>query len=502
MRAPHVTRRGASLLATIVFSSPALAQWTALPPLVSGRDGHASAVLGTRAFFAGGLNSGTGSGEVTLDSVEIFDAATNTWSLDSLSEARHSIAGVASGTRAYFAGGRLVGGGQSSVIDVYDSSTGQWSTLALSVARRELVATAVGDKIIFAGGNVGSTTTDVVDIYNTTTGAWTTHTLSVRRSLTTAVTVGNKALIGGGFAGIAGSLMTDAVDVYDDTTGTWSTMALSAPRGFLSATVVGQKALFAGGLNNSFQRSDVVDIYDDATGTWSTAALSAPRSSMSAATVGNLALFAGGAGGDTIVDIFDAATGTWSTSTLPTGRSWFASAPAPTLGLRVLFAGGTRASVRSDVVEVYDGTPPPIGVSYCGPAVTNSTGSPAEIEARGSLLVAANDVALTARSLPSNANGFFLASRSQGFIANPGGSTGNLCLSGAIGRYVGPGQIKNSGASGTFSLTLNLTQMPTPSGSVAAAAGETWNFQAWFRDSLPGGSATSNFTDGVSLSLQ
>ena len=78
----------------------------------------------------------------------------------------------------------------------------------------------------------------------------------------------------------------------------------------------------------------------------------------------------------------------------------------------------------------------------------------------------------------------------------------DLCSeSGAIGRYVGPGQIQNSGGNGSFTLPLDLTQMPTPTGLVAAQAGETWNFTTWYRDAV-GGSATSNFTDGVEVTFQ
>ncbi len=76
-----------------------------------------------------------------------------------------------------------------------------------------------------------------------------------------------------------------------------------------------------------------------------------------------------------------------------------------------------------------------------------------------------------------------------------------LCLTGSIGRYVGPGQIRNSGATGEFSLALNLTQHPTPSGFVSVLAGDTWNFTAWYRDAV-GGVATSNFTNGRSILFQ
>ena len=142
----------------------------------------------------------------------------------------------------------------------------------------------------------------------------------------------------------------------------------------------------------------------------------------------------------------------------------------------------------------------PIGTSYCGPAVLNSTGAPGALTADGVVGTASNDVTLTAGSLPSNSFGFFLCSMTQGFVSNPGGSQGNLCLGGSIGRYVGPGQIKNSGTAGSFDLTIDLAQTPQPTGSVSVAPGDTWNYQTWYRDAV-GGVATSNFTDGLTITF-
>ncbi len=141
-----------------------------------------------------------------------------------------------------------------------------------------------------------------------------------------------------------------------------------------------------------------------------------------------------------------------------------------------------------------------IGSNYCT-ANANSTGQTGRIAGSGSASVAANNLTLRAERLPQNAFGFFLTSTTQGFVANPGGSAGNLCVTGSIGRYVGPGQIKNSGASGSFSLLLNLPQTPSPGGFVTVLAGQTRNFQAWHRD-VVGGAATSNFTDGLAVTFQ
>ncbi|MEM9801805.1 MAG: right-handed parallel beta-helix repeat-containing protein [Planctomycetota bacterium] len=141
-----------------------------------------------------------------------------------------------------------------------------------------------------------------------------------------------------------------------------------------------------------------------------------------------------------------------------------------------------------------------IGQVYCQ-SVANSSGVPGRIDARGSLDAAANDVTLVASSLPQSAFGFFLASRQRDFVPVPGGSTGNLCLGGSIGRYVGPGQVQNTGATGRFELTIDLNSVPQPMGPVAAQAGESWAFQAWHRDAVVG-IPTSNFTDGVRITLR
>ncbi|MEZ6017279.1 MAG: hypothetical protein R3F49_19350 [Planctomycetota bacterium] len=139
-----------------------------------------------------------------------------------------------------------------------------------------------------------------------------------------------------------------------------------------------------------------------------------------------------------------------------------------------------------------------IGTNYCS-ANVNSTGTTGVATALGSSLIANNNVQARASSLPANVFGFFITSRTQGFVANPGGSSGNLCLAGAIGRYLQ--QIQSSGAAGEFTINIDVTAMPAPNGSLAVQAGETWNFQAWHRDAISG-VATSNFTNGVAVTFQ
>ena len=168
--------------------------------------------------------------------------------------------------------------------------------------------------------------------------------------------------------------------------------------------------------------------------------------------------------------------------------------------LQVYFIASIRDSsgtVIGDVFCVLDAGEP--FANYCM-SNPNSTGVTAELSAVGSASVAANDITLVVSDVPPFAFGFYITGMTQGFEGNPAGSAGNLCLAGNIGRYVGPGQVQQADASGSFSLTIDLTNTPQPNGFVAIAAGEVWNFQAWLRDSGPAG-PTSNFTNGLEISF-
>jgi hypothetical protein len=94
-------------------------------------------------------------------------------------------------------------------------------------------------------------------------------------------------------------------------------------------------------------------------------------------------------------------------------------------------------------------------------------------------------------------------------VMNPAGSQGVLCLGGSVGRF--NQLVGQADAAGTYTIctqgcapqrTFSLNQIPQPTGAVAVAAGETWRFQCWFRDSQPGGPPTSNFTHARQLTFQ
>ncbi len=141
------------------------------------------------------------------------------------------------------------------------------------------------------------------------------------------------------------------------------------------------------------------------------------------------------------------------------------------------------------------------GVGFCGPAAVHSGGESGTVSASGSQVTSDNDVLLHVERMPLGTFGIFVIGTGQGFVSNPGGSQGNLCLGGSIGRLMqSPGQIFMTGTQGAATVPLDLTRVPTPHGLETLLPGDTRYVQAWFRDSNP--TATSNFTSGLALEFE
>jgi subtilisin family serine protease len=169
----------------------------------------------------------------------------------------------------------------------------------------------------------------------------------------------------------------------------------------------------------------------------------------------------------------------------------------PLSALATQTVSGGRLNLHQAALEVLalDGLG---ATAYCF-SLTNSSGNAAQIAATGDSDVGANDLALKATGLPINQFGYFLASMGQDTLVFAGGSQGVLCVGGGQPLARLNSQIGFSGVLGEFELTVDLTAIPLLP-VVAVNAGETWNFQGWFRDQYP--QSTSNFTNGVSITFQ
>jgi len=138
-----------------------------------------------------------------------------------------------------------------------------------------------------------------------------------------------------------------------------------------------------------------------------------------------------------------------------------------------------------------------IGTNYCTPAATNSRGEWARLRAEGFEDVADNNLSLQASRLPFNTVGMVIASQNQGSTPGAGGGQGTLCLSGSVLRM--SSTVFSNGGNGAVDIPVDLTSFPPPYNG-AVLAGQTWNFQVWYRDGNP--QPTSNFTSATSVTFE
>ena len=147
-------------------------------------------------------------------------------------------------------------------------------------------------------------------------------------------------------------------------------------------------------------------------------------------------------------------------------------------------------------------TADPVAVTpYCLQTVTNSLGVAATLDARalfGSYGITSNGVGLRldAHDVPPGSAGMWLTSRTPGLLPLRAGELG---LGGPFGRLNRPRELFVAGEGGAAGGVVALDALPLGGSIAPALRGETWSFQAWYRDVAPGGGGTNQFTDSVAL---
>ncbi len=137
-----------------------------------------------------------------------------------------------------------------------------------------------------------------------------------------------------------------------------------------------------------------------------------------------------------------------------------------------------------------------VGTNYCV-SVPNSTGAASVISAtatvnsQGEAVLSANDLVLSANSVPAGQPGMFFYGPTQAQFAF---GAGYLCIRGGLYRL----SAIQADASGVLTYPLDVTNPPDPCGTILS--GSTWNFQATYRDPFVGGS-TWNFSDGLEVTF-
>jgi N-acetylneuraminic acid mutarotase len=336
---------------------PATNTWSAALPMTTARTAASATLLANgKVLVAGGIST-VGAGSF-LNSAELYDPVTNTWSAAGnlgTRRASHTTTLLPSG-KVLVAGGATTGGVRIGGAELYDPATNSWSgTGSLAVARSYASATLMPNgKVLVAGGvNTAAFPDGTAEIYDPTASSWSAagNLGHVRRVAMATLLPSGKVLVAGGFdSAVAGPALASA-ETYDATTNIWSAAGVMGAARFGTTAILlpNGKVLLPGGANTAIQALAGVELYDPGTNNWSTAnPMTTARIWPTVTLLPNgKVLVAGGSatGGAPIpsAEIYDVPTNTWSPAGTPISAREVASATLLPSG-KVLVAGGSNGA--------------------------------------------------------------------------------------------------------------------------------------------------------------
>jgi N-acetylneuraminic acid mutarotase len=238
---------------------------------------HAAEVVGGKLYLIGGLSGGS------EGTVQIYDPATNAWTLGApMSWSAGSLCTAAIDGKIYAAGGITTGGFTVGNCAVYDPATDAWTALAqMPDGGRNHAAVATDGTKLFVfggrrGGNFVTNGYDSVMIYDPVSDSWTWSggngsTLAplpeARGGMGKAVYFRGEFYVFGGETlddpDADANLVYDRVDVYDPLANTWRSEArMPSPRhGVFPVLYQGHIFLAGGGTHSGFSQSKLFDTF-------------------------------------------------------------------------------------------------------------------------------------------------------------------------------------------------------------------------------------------------
>jgi hypothetical protein len=356
---------------------------------------HAASLLSDgRVLVSGGASDGGG-----LDSAELFDPTTGSWSSTpamSSGHEQHSATTLVDG-RVLVVGG--LAAANAVAVDLFSPSTGQWSQgPALSGARVEHSATRLDDgRVLVAGGHDGKASLGSTQLFDPEKKAWIeAGSLHVpRRSHTATLLPDGQVLVTGGASPL------DAPNVFPPekaiaerfdpatTSFTFTAPGLSFRRGHTATLLADGRVLIAGGHTIPLPDATAVEplatteLYDPASDSWSEAApMNAPHSGHTATALpSGRVLVLGGEPAPRVVELYNPLTNTWSLiGSLAQGRSRHTATLLA--GGQVLIAGGlgddgprkSAELVREGLLGEPCASPWECASGYCADGVCCDTG--------------------------------------------------------------------------------------------------------------------------------
>jgi hypothetical protein len=158
-----------SRLETIEIYDPATDRWSYGPNLTAGRSSFRAAAIGPTIYVFGGASTE----RFGIDTVEALDTRTGEWRrLDPLPAPRFGHAVVELNGLIYVIGG-YGDGRETGTVYTYEPATNAWRQVAsLPTPRYNLAAVALGGKIYAVGGWTNDAASKTVEVFDPATGAW------------------------------------------------------------------------------------------------------------------------------------------------------------------------------------------------------------------------------------------------------------------------------------------------------------------------------------------
>ena len=364
--------------------------WTPTGSLNAARCGHTATLLasGKVLVVGGGGGECTSIKTKTLDSAELYDPVTGSWSFTgSLKQARsgHTATLLPSGL-VLVVGGAVASATSfetSSTAELYDPDTGDWTSTGNLIAQRagHTATLLQNGKVLVAGGWGGDSALDSAELYDPSTGTWSrTGNLITSRDGHTATQLQNgKVLVAGGsldaisnMGQIAASI---SAELYDPVSGAWTRTAdLNESHVAHTATLLQDGRVLVASGDNPYDDygndPGTAEIYDPVTATWSkTGNLGNIRNGHTATLLpSGKVLVTGGVyfSAWNGAELYDPVSRTWTPTGIVVTPRFFGHTATLLSDGKVLVAAGASEDYMPtalDSAELYDyRVPPPTGV--------------------------------------------------------------------------------------------------------------------------------------------
>ena len=244
-----------------------ISRWSTRADLIEANSEMGVAELDGKIYVLGGYPAS----RVTVDTVQVYDTASNTWQLTVplLLGVNHPMPAVANG-KVYVIGGQTdTGSAYVNNVQEFNPATSNWTyRAAMPTARSAGAAAVIGDLIYVAGGRPPRGNDFAV--YNATSNTWQTlpNLPTQRNHLAACAIDGRIYVVGGRLQGGFTSAMTNILEVFDPALNQWTTRApMPTTRGGINGIAAnGYFFVFGGeGPNGVF---DEMEMYVPAQNRW------------------------------------------------------------------------------------------------------------------------------------------------------------------------------------------------------------------------------------------